>query len=70
MYDFTFSRWQILPAEPLSIIARRFIRVIIVIKIEESLNFVEKLIYKEYFKLLNSWFGSVYAFHKPLHGLF
>jgi hypothetical protein len=27
MYDFTFSRWQILPAEPLSIIARRFIRV-------------------------------------------
>jgi hypothetical protein len=27
MQDFTFSRWQILPAEPLSIIARKFIRV-------------------------------------------
>jgi hypothetical protein len=25
--DFTFSRWQILPAEPLSVIARRYIRV-------------------------------------------
>ena len=27
MQDFTFSKWQTLPAEPLSIIARRFTRV-------------------------------------------
>ena len=27
MYDFTFLRWQILPAEPLSTIAHRFTRI-------------------------------------------
>ena len=43
MYDFTFSRWQILPAEPLSIIARRFIRV------EWNIQ-IKKIIYKKFWK--------------------
>jgi hypothetical protein len=43
MYDFTFLRWQILPAEPLSIIARRFIRV------ERNIQ-IKQIIYKKFGK--------------------
>ena len=45
---------------------------IIVIKIEESLNFLVKIKLYGIFEIVEqviTWFGSVYAFHKPLRGL-